>query len=147
MIHILSNHCRYPDLILHFATSHDRKIFTAEELGVHTELLASYYSLYIPHTTKLVFFNKPHVELPLKDKNWTSARYEGLEENEQTRRMNAAHAEGLSKLVSERVANIFVFFDMLHIGYEMPGEWGLDGIHKKPLWYKTIVNYLSQLVC
>ena len=138
---------RYPDLIFHFANSHDLKTETAEQLSVETELLANYYSMYMPSTTKLIYFSQPHQEPELKPAFWKNMTYGGLKVSEQIQKHRDATINGIQRLVQKRPGDVHVFFDLFELGHDVAKHWGMAGVHKKDIWYATITKYLYSLLC
>ena len=66
---------------------------------------------------------------------------------QQTQRFNQAHGMGLKKLLSRQPRNIWVFFDLFELGRDVADEWGIDGVHKRPKWYSTIIKYFFSVFC
>ena len=137
----------YPDLILHFTPSHDKDTMTPVEVLMAAEMLGRMFEIYVPKTTDVIVFSKVYEEVFIKPEKWRKVKYEGRYDIlQQVQRENIAVSHGLHRAI-EQNSNIHVFFDLFKMGEGVAHDWGLDGIHKKPIWYDTLLKYFTKVLC
>ena len=138
---------RYPDVVLFFASDHDKNRHSLKRIRLTAEYFFRIVESYLPSNSIFVLMNIMKQMTLLQPPKWRDARYEqNMTANELLRQENKIIYDVISSRLIDPNKRWYVF-PTLFDDTNSTDHLYVDAIHRSTAWYRNIARSLLYLIC